>query len=275
MLKVSDAIYRDRGQSDINGKRHFHSGEYEMLHVISGNGVITIKDKLYPIVPNTVYLISGNDAHFSLPDIPASYVRNKIVFSNQALLQATDILGCRSSISDLFGNGGSVIKLSEEYSKMLDSFFFKLIESLKTEGEKAALRAYVNLLTIFETILQYKELHVPCMNNNLSDVLVYINENISEHLTLDIIAKENGISKYYLCHSFSSAVGMTVFEYIRVTRISNAMKLLTQTSATISEIALESGFESFAYFSKVFREQIGLTPREYRCKYRVSETEFK
>lgn len=264
MLQTSEAIYRDRGHNVLNGKRHFHSGEFEMLHVISGSGMITIKDKLYPIVPNTVYLISGNDAHYSSSDVPKLYIRNKIIFSKAKLLLAAELFGCRNSILDLFENGGAVINVSEECSKQLDTLFFKLIESLKSDNEMASLRVYLNLFSILEMILQSKDVHIPCIKNKLSDVLTFINENTSEHLTLDLIAKKTGISKYYLCHSFSSQVGMTVFEYIRIARISKAIKLLTQTALSISEIALETGFESFAYFSKVFRDHVGMTPGEYR-----------
>lgn len=264
MLLTSDAIYRDRGQNVLNGKKHFHSGEFEMLHVISGSGVITINDKLYPIIPNTVYLISGNDAHYSSPDVPKSYIRNKIVFSNAKLLLASELFGCKKSILSLFENGGAAIRVSEECSKQLDELFFKLIESLKSDNEIASLRVYTSLFSIFEMVLQSKDVHIPCIKNKLSDILSFINENSSEHLTLDIIARKTGISKYYLCHSFSSQVGMTVFEYIRIARISKAMKLLIQTTLSISEIALDAGFESFAYFSKVFRDHVGMTPGEYR-----------
>ena len=264
MLKTSDAIYRDRGQNPLNGKRHFHSGEFEMLHVLSGSGIITIKDKIYPIVPNTVYLVSGNDAHYSSPDVPKLYIRNKIVFSNAELLSAAEYFGCKNCILDLFENGGAAIKLSDECSKELDSLFFHLIESLKEDGDKACLRVFSNLLSILKTVLESEEVNIPCIKNKLSDILAFINENISKHLTLDLIAKKTGISKYYLCHSFASQVGMTVFEYIRIARISKAMKLLVQTAESISEISLETGFESFAYFSKVFREHVGMTPSEYR-----------
>lgn len=51
--------YRDVGTDNLNGKRHFHDNELEILQIISGNGVMTIKDKLYPIFDNTVFLFAA------------------------------------------------------------------------------------------------------------------------------------------------------------------------------------------------------------------------
>jgi transcriptional regulator GlxA family with amidase domain len=57
---------------------------------------------------------------------------------------------------------------------------------------------------------------------------------------------------------------MTLFEYITLARISAAKKLLSESDKSISEIAAAVGFDSFAYFSKVFREKESITPSVYR-----------
>ena len=264
MLQASTAKYRDVGQTEINGRRHFHEDEFELLHIISGSGVIMIRDKLYPIVPDTVYLISGNDPHYSAPDVPKSYVRNKIVFSYARVLAAAELFECKDIICALFESGGSVIPLSKECSQKIDILFFSLIETLGHTGESASLHTYITLFHILEQVLQSKEKPLLSIKNNISEVLAFINDHIDAQLSLNLIAQKTGISKYYLCHSFSNIVGMTVFQYIRIARISKALNLLAATSENISTIAMETGFANFAYFSKIFREYVGMTPSEYR-----------
>ena len=88
-------------------------------------------------------------------------------------------------------------------------------------------------------------------------------------MTLDIIAAETKISKYYLCHSFSSAVGMTVFEYIQFVRIAKAKEMLVESNLSISSISSAVGFDNFAYFSKVFREREKMTPGQFRKNARL------
>ena len=75
------------------------------------------------------------------------------------------------------------------------------------------------------------------------------------------------VGKYYLCQSFKRIVGMTVSSYIEAIRTSIAKDLLAQTDKLISQIAQAVGFQSFAYFSKVFKKSENCTPKQYRKSY--------
>ena len=60
MKKIDLFKYHHSGKDNLNGKSHFHSFEFEILHVLSGNGVMMIKDKLYSLKPNMLFFISGD-----------------------------------------------------------------------------------------------------------------------------------------------------------------------------------------------------------------------
>ena len=79
------------------------------------------------------------------------------------------------------------------------------------------------------------------------------------------------ISRFYLCHTFKKATGMTIFDYILLMRLSKAKRLLQETQLQASEIAMQTGFSSFSYFSKKFREQEEITPLQYRKNYSSRE----
>ena len=88
--------------------------------------------------------------------------------------------------------------------------------------------------------------------------------SITEDVTVAEIADKLNISVHYLCHIFKSETGMTPIDYRNSLKISKAKKLLVSTDDKISDIALECGFGSASYFSKLFSKCEGITPIEFR-----------
>lgn len=266
MKDVVTLKYHDTGIDSLSGKKHFHDNELEILHIVSGNGVMMIKDKLYPLSDNTIFFVCGRDAHFSSPQIPKEYIRNKIVFSEKLLCSLCEHLGTKSVLDGLFYSGNGAVSLSAGSSIHIDECFLKMTESQKQNEEIQSMQFASNIFSILITASMQNSGVVPYIKNKISDVIEYINRNLSEKLTLDSVANAAYVSKYYLSHTFKNTVGMTVFEYITFTRISKAKQLLRKTDDSITDICFAAGFDDLSYFGKVFREYEGITPREYRKK---------
>ena len=92
-----------------------------------------------------------------------------------------------------------------------------------------------------------------------------IESSISEDLTVAEIAERINISIHYLCHVFKAETGITPIDYRNSVKLTKAKKLLVSTNNKISDIAVECGFGSASYFSKVFVKSEGITPAEYRA----------
>ena len=95
----------------------------------------------------------------------------------------------------------------------------------------------------------------------------YINENYSQKLTLEDIAKKSGYSKYHFARLFKETTGFTLIDHINATRCSVAKKMLIKTDKSVSEICFECGFDSCSYFSKTFKKFYGSLPSYYRKCY--------
>lgn len=103
----------------------------------------------------------------------------------------------------------------------------------------------------------------------IENVITFINENLSNpNLTVEMIAKNFHISSSTLFRVFKSAFGVSTIGYITRLRIENASDLLICTDYSIKAISLTVGFENSMYFAKVFKAHRGLTPSEYRYKYK-------
>ena len=92
----------------------------------------------------------------------------------------------------------------------------------------------------------------------------YITVHFSEELSLDEMAKELGISPYYLSKLFKETVGVNYIDYLTSLRMRYAKEQLSNSDKSIKEICHESGYGDPNYFSRIFKKWTGVTPTEYR-----------
>ena len=92
----------------------------------------------------------------------------------------------------------------------------------------------------------------------------YLNDNFKEKISLDIISRDVGISKYYLHRLFREINGNTPLEYLKNIRLEKAKNKLQYSKDSIFEIAIKCGFDNTAYFSNVFKKHVGLSPTQFR-----------
>ena len=100
-------------------------------------------------------------------------------------------------------------------------------------------------------------------HESLKKVTAYIGENLMHPLQLDTVAQKYGFSGRTLLRLFKDQLGMTFGTYIRVARIVRAIELLTDSNASVTQVAYEVGYSSLSSFSKAFQQLTGVKPREY------------
>ena len=104
------------------------------------------------------------------------------------------------------------------------------------------------------------------------EVLAYIYKHYADTtLTNDDIARQFSYHPYHLSRIIKEETGMTLHRYLMYYRLQIAKDLLLTTQYDISEIAWRSGFCTDAYFIKIFRENTGTTPRQYRSRQTHTE----
>ena len=98
----------------------------------------------------------------------------------------------------------------------------------------------------------------------LNRILLYIERNFHRQICMEDICSIFHCSRSYVGHMFKSATGYPLREYINLMRIEESKNLLRNTSLSITDIALRTGFSNSNYFTSVFHRQTGKTPTEYR-----------
>ena len=94
--------------------------------------------------------------------------------------------------------------------------------------------------------------------------IAYLYEHYMESISLDDAARYVGMSKEYLARCFHQEMGVTLVTYLNRYRVKQAKAFLDEGERSLTEVALEIGFSSNTYFSRVFKQEVGMSPSEYK-----------
>lgn len=104
---------------------------------------------------------------------------------------------------------------------------------------------------------------------NIANACRFINENYSKNISMDEIASAAALSSSFTYFQFRKQLNTTPHNYLLQKRLSAACHALAFTDNTAASIAYECGFSTPNYFNKVFTQNYGVTPIEYRHKLRM------
>ena len=100
------------------------------------------------------------------------------------------------------------------------------------------------------------------------NVISYVSKHYTEKITLESVARVFGYNVKYLSTALHSLLGINFRRFISLYRIDHAKRLLETTDLSMLEVAYSSGFSALSSFNRIFSESLGVTPLEYRKKYR-------
>lgn len=106
------------------------------------------------------------------------------------------------------------------------------------------------------------------LSREIRVMLRYIEEHLTESITLQAAAREAGLSYHYASVLFKDQMGIPITEFIQREKINLAKKYLTVDGMSIYETSQKLHFCSQSYFTKIFRKNAGMTPKEYLRRYK-------
>ncbi|MEI7901092.1 MAG: DNA-binding transcriptional regulator [bacterium] len=102
---------------------------------------------------------------------------------------------------------------------------------------------------------------------HVARALTFIRDNCRRELYVDEVASAAGLSRRVLEKRVREVLNRSINEHIRRTRVEIIVKMLVESSLTISEIATSTGFSDAAHIARYFRSQTGISTEEYRRQY--------
>lgn len=255
---------------------HWHR-EMEILYVsrgvmevkIEGNSYIAEEGDILFISPNQLHgAVSYNnspcaffaivfdsffiESHFS-DLIQQSYIDSIIESPSKHIMHATNEL---PNIADL---RNYVVKIIDEFA--LKEPFFEL--SLKAYLLLFFKNLYINKEKLFRHD-QYTDSKNELNSYKCKKIVLYLEENYKNRITLEEISAHIGFSKEHFCRFFKKNFRMSFITYLNQMRVKKAEYLLLNTNLKVIDIALESGFEDSNYFTSIFKKETNMTPTDYR-----------
>lgn len=222
---------------------------HHILYVEKGRGVLE--------TPEGKFDVEEGMAVFMRANVPVYYYAKGKVFDTAWVtflgIGVGKILECFGAKDIAF------LKNETIYSKIC--YLYKMVERRKG-AELLSKYVYDLLMTYFTELDSAKKPH------QLLKIKEYIEEHYGEDLSATEIAQSVGISESLLFKLFRENENSTPTEYIRRIRLQHAEQmLLSDAGVRISEVAKKCGFSDSAYFCKVFKDENGITPKNYQSKY--------
>ena len=234
---------------------HWHPNT-EILYVTDGEGRCIIGTEEYEMNKGDLIIINSNLIHLVKSDSEINYYC--LIIDSDFCEQnniPTEQLEYIAHVSD-----HKAVSLFENIVKAFGSDL-----DFKETGIKIAVLQLLLFLSRNyidnEKTLTSK---ISSSDENIKLAIGYIKSHYNQKLTLEEIANEAGLSKYYFLREFKSVTKMTPFNYINSVRCEYAKKLLLKKVYTIHETAVKCGFENDSYFSKTFRKYTGCLPSEFK-----------
>lgn len=149
----------------------------------------------------------------------------------------------------------------------------KCYELCQIQSQGFELAVLSNFYSLWYTLYQNvsntevrKETVIDKRLESLHAMIGYIQNNYPHKITLAKIALAGCVCRSNCCDIFNRILGITPIEYLTNYRIEKSMEMLTSTPKSITDIALQCGFNSSSYFTEIFHKMLGSTPSEYKKK---------
>lgn len=194
------------------------------------------------------------------PDLVITDMKMPVMDGTQLLKKLEeDHLKCKIIIISGFGDF-KYTKLAIQ-SKVVD-YILKPIDPQDLNNAIAAAIAQIEQEAPAE--LDISNNKFPTDNPLIKDIIAFVRKNYMLDITLEELASTFYLSKEHLSRLFKKETGKNLFSYIMDMKLTEARHLLNETSMTVEEIAFHLGFNNGNYFSKVFKKNVGMSPRDFR-----------
>ena len=260
---------------------HRHKDFTELVIVLEGSALHIVDDEEYTVSKGDVFVIGKGISH-GYKNADGLLLCNIMYRHESVFTQESDISGL-SGFQALFvleplftkeHGFNSRLKLRhgdfDEVRRITDS----MLDEFKSKrgGRRSMIYSqFMTLAVMLSRLYSFDaEFSKPDVIN-IAKAASYIERHLSEDISTAQLAKISNYSQRHFIRLFTSTYGATPLNFITKLRIKNACALLRSSDLTITEIAIRCGFGSGNYFSRIFKQATGITPREYRSTARLGE----
>ena len=259
------------GKFDMRVK-HFHN-QYEIFYIIEGERLFFFNNREYIARSGDLILVDTNLIHMTKSVTAEDSGHNRVIlYLTYEKMKSFDGLYPSLQLVRFFHEHYGVYHLDKEQQALFLNFYRELRIALTEKEHNYKTGIELQILTWLFKITAYiskQEETLPRSSDNPKyrtayAIADYLSEHCEQNISLEELAAQFYLSKYYICRTFRDITGYTITEYTNIHRIRRAKRLLEETDLSISEIAQELGYESLTYFERMFKSYMTISPLKYR-----------
>jgi AraC-like DNA-binding protein len=256
---------------------HYHNN-YEISFITEGTGRRIVADSMEEFQPGDLVFLGSNLPHVWVAEKELRVLTDRTLemvflqFSANILFpqllalpefknvkRALELSERGIQIVDRTLNEVSEIMLQLPYLKSFDrmNYFFKLMDIIGKSDSNIPLASEEYMRKRFTT-----------GNRRIAQLHDYLMNHYREEIDLEKLADLVHMAEGSLCRFFKQNVGTSIFEYLNRIKVDFACKLLMDPEIGIFDVCLDSGFNNLSHFNKQFRKNTGVTPTEYRKRFK-------
>lgn len=232
---------------------------YLIVLVLSGSGILMYENKIFTLKKGSCFFIDCMTPYYhqSNPDDPW-----ELIWVHFHGATTPEYYHFFSGLSAPVLTPASFGELHQKFTGLLE-----VNTASDLSAEISSSRLITDILSILLQEITKPDKSTAPHKINLENVRHFLDEHYTEKFSLDELADEFFISKFYLCREFKSLYGITLNHYVIAKRITLAKKLLRFSPYSLEQIAIECGFYDASYFNKQFKKSEGISPSDFRKKW--------
>lgn len=269
------AFNMSTGFKERSYQAHWHSYGEILLVGPGKTNIYCVGKNTYELVPDDIVLVWPMEMH-SIVD--ANREDSLVIqFSNAFINSLFDL----RRIMHMYRNLHIIcVKSHPELAGKLKDIISQMKEIFFSERQDREIRCTMLLMEFMLKLLEYRKELSPDIKDEeqaglgedvmrrLMVVTDYIKNNLTaDDLSQGAMAEMAGISREYFSRIFKNVTGMNYTKWLNMIRLEKATELLSDEKRPLTEIAMMSGFQSIPSFNRVFREEKGMAPGEYRALF--------
>ncbi len=183
------------------------------------------------------------------------------LYISELISSALPLDKIKNDLFDLMSGANKATKeiVKDFYSENFDNAF----SVLSQENDIAMLKDFVQKL-LSECAQAIQAAKSQNENPTIKKVCDYIDQNLDKEISLEEMADYSSVSPFYLSKLFKDEKGVTFINFITDKRLDKSRELLSKSDLSIKEITAQIGYNDQNYFSRIFKNKFGLSPKEYR-----------
>lgn len=257
-LEKKSHAYEARRGKGLAPTPHLHT-HIEIVLIKKGATVAIADDRECTVSEGDLFIAFPNQIHYYL-DTEARPNHEILIVSPDICPEFTQIFKTMIPATPILKGAAKNPNIAQAFASIIDT------HAADIPFSDPEIRGY--LLVLFSELFRALPLveNGSCETDVMKNIIHFCYENYDTDISLQAIADELHISRYYISHLFNRKLHTGFNDYINSLRISRATELLKSGDTPITEIAYAVGYNSIRTFNRCFLQIMSVTPKEYRHK---------